>query len=159
MLADMAIQRMANLAIVVDDLDAAVTFFGELGMELEGRGPVEGVWADRTVGLDGMRSEIAMSRFPDGHGKLELTRYHAPAAAGAGQSDRRPARWACTASCSPWTTSMTPSPGCTPVAPNSSARRHSSSASSCCATCAALRASSSPWPGRSADASLPRDNR
>jgi catechol 2,3-dioxygenase-like lactoylglutathione lyase family enzyme len=84
MLADVAIQRMANLAIVVDDLDAAVTFFGELGMKLEGRGPVEGVWADRTVGLDGMRSEIAMSRIPDGHGKLELTRYHAPAAAGAG---------------------------------------------------------------------------
>ena len=114
MLADMAIQRMANLAIVVDDLDAAVTFFGELGMELECRGPVEGAWADRTVGLDGMRSEIAMSRIPDGHGKLELTRYHVPAAAGAGQSDRRPARWACTASCSLWTTSITPSPGCTP---------------------------------------------
>jgi catechol 2,3-dioxygenase-like lactoylglutathione lyase family enzyme len=83
MLADVAIQRMANLAIVVDDLDAAVTFFGELGMKLEGRGPVEGVWADRTVGLDGMRSEIAMSRIPDGHGKLELTRYHTPAASAA----------------------------------------------------------------------------
>jgi catechol 2,3-dioxygenase-like lactoylglutathione lyase family enzyme len=81
MLGDMAIQRMDNVAIVVDDLDAAVAFFTELGMELEGKGQIEGPWADRTVGLDGVRSEIAMMRTPDGHGKLELTRYHTPAAA------------------------------------------------------------------------------
>ena len=80
MLGDMTIQRMDNVAIVVDDLDAAVAFFTELGMELEGKGQVEGLVADRTVGLDGVRSEIAMMRTPDGHGKLELTRYHAPAA-------------------------------------------------------------------------------
>jgi catechol 2,3-dioxygenase-like lactoylglutathione lyase family enzyme len=76
----MTIQRMDN---VVDDLDAAVAFFTELGMELEGKGQVEGLWADRTVGLDGVRSDIAMMRTPDGHSKLELTKYHAPAAAGA----------------------------------------------------------------------------
>jgi catechol 2,3-dioxygenase-like lactoylglutathione lyase family enzyme len=71
---------MDNVGIVVDDLDAAVAFFTELGLELEGRGQVEGRWADRTVGLDGLRSEIAMMRTPDGHGKLELSRYHTPAA-------------------------------------------------------------------------------
>ena len=83
MLGDMTIQRMDNVAIVVDDLDAAVAFFTELGMELEGKGQVEGPWADRTVGLDGVRSDIAMMRTPDGHSKLELTRYHTPAASGA----------------------------------------------------------------------------
>src|SRR6266568_262150 len=83
MLADMAIQRMDNVAIVVDDLDAAVAFFTELGMELEGKGQIEGLFADRTVGLDGVQSEIAMMRTPDGHSKLELTRYRTPAAAGA----------------------------------------------------------------------------
>lgn len=76
----MAVQRMDNVAIVVEDLDAAVGFFAELGLELEGTGQIEGRWADRTVGLDGLRSEIAMMRTPDGHSKLELTKYHAPAA-------------------------------------------------------------------------------
>ncbi|MFI5617761.1 VOC family protein [Streptomyces sp. NPDC051567] len=76
----MAVQRMDNVGVVVDDLDAAVAFFTELGMELEGRAQIEGPWADRTVGLDGVRSEIAMMRTPDGHGKLELAEYHAPAA-------------------------------------------------------------------------------
>ena len=83
MLGDMTIQRMDNVAIVVDDLDAAVAFFTELGMELEGTGQVEGLWADRTVGLDGVRSDIAMMRTPDGHSKLELSKYHTPAASGA----------------------------------------------------------------------------
>ena len=76
--------RMDNVGIVVDDLDAAVAFFTELGMELEGKAQIEGSWADRTVGLDGVRSDIAMMRTPDGHGKLELARYRAPAAGGAG---------------------------------------------------------------------------
>lgn len=76
----MAIERMDNVGVVVDDLDAAVAFFIELGMELEGRASVEGPWADQTVGLDAVRSEIAMVRTPDGHGKLELTKYHSPAA-------------------------------------------------------------------------------
>lgn len=69
--------------VVVEDLDAAVAFFTELGMELEGKGQVEGLWADRTVGLDGVRSAIAMMRTPDGHSKLELTKYHTPMAVGA----------------------------------------------------------------------------
>ncbi|SEK47460.1 VOC family protein [Streptacidiphilus jiangxiensis] len=75
----MAIQRMDNVAVVVDDLDAAVAFFSALGMELEGQAQIEGLFADRTVGLDGVRSDIAMMRTPDGHSKLELTKYHAPA--------------------------------------------------------------------------------
>ena len=79
----MTIQRLDNVGIVVDDLEAAIAFFVEIGMELEGRAQIEGLWADRTVGLDGVRSDIAMMRTPDGHSKLELTRYHTPAASGA----------------------------------------------------------------------------
>ena len=75
---------MDNVAIVVDDLDAAVAFFTELGLELEGRAQIEGLFADRAVGLDGVRSDIAMMRTPDGHSRLELTTYHTPAAVGAG---------------------------------------------------------------------------
>jgi len=86
----MGIQRMDNVAIVVDDLDAAVAFFTELGMELEGKGQLEGRWADRAVGLDGVRSEIAMMRTPDGHSRLELTKYHTPAAVGAGATSAPP---------------------------------------------------------------------
>ena len=79
----MTIRRMDNVGIVVDDLDAAIAFFTELGMEREGEAQIEGLWADRTVGLDGVRSDIALMRTPDGHGKLELTKYHSPAAIGA----------------------------------------------------------------------------
>ncbi|HXA42949.1 MAG TPA: VOC family protein [Candidatus Solibacter sp.] len=76
----MTIRRLDNVGIVVDDLKAAVAFFAALGMELEGEAQIEGVWADRTVGLDGVRSDIAMMRTPDGHGKIELAKYHTPAA-------------------------------------------------------------------------------
>lgn len=76
----MAIQRMDNVGIVVEDLEAAVAFFTELGMELEGEAQIEGIVADRMVGLDGVRSAIAMMRTPDGHGKLELTKFHTPTA-------------------------------------------------------------------------------
>ena len=79
----MTIQRMDNVGIVVDDLEAALAFFVELGMELEGTAQIAGRWADRTVGLDGVRSDIAMMRTPDGHSKLELTKYHTPAASDA----------------------------------------------------------------------------
>ncbi|WAE76645.1 VOC family protein [Streptomonospora nanhaiensis] len=75
---------MDNVGIVVDDLEAAIAFFTELGMELEGRAQIEGPWADRTVGLDGVRCDIAMMRTPDGHGRLELAKYHSPAPIGAG---------------------------------------------------------------------------
>jgi catechol 2,3-dioxygenase-like lactoylglutathione lyase family enzyme len=86
----MTIQRMDNVAIVVDDLDAAIEFFTELGMELESRAEIEGLFADQTVGLDGVRSDIAMMRTPDGHSKLELTKYHTPAVSNANPQDPPP---------------------------------------------------------------------
>ena len=76
----MTIQRMDNVAIVVDDLKAAIAFFVELGLELEGEATVEGRWVDRVVGLDGVRSDIAMLRTPDGHSRLELTKFQTPPA-------------------------------------------------------------------------------
>lgn len=72
------IQRMDNVGIVVDDLAAAKAFFVELGLELEGEATVGGSTVDRLVGIEGVRSDIAMMRTPDGHGRLELTRYHTP---------------------------------------------------------------------------------
>jgi len=74
----MAVKRMDNVGIVVEDLHAAVEFFSELGLELEGRAPIEGDWADGVTGLRGMRVEIAMMRTPDGHSRLELSRFLAP---------------------------------------------------------------------------------
>ncbi len=74
----MTLVRLDNIAIVVADLDAAIAFFAELGMEFEARQWIEGSWADQTVGLEGVRSEIAMMRMPDGLGRVELTQYHAP---------------------------------------------------------------------------------
>ena len=76
----MTIQRMDNVGIVVEDLDAAVAFFTELGMELESRMRIDQSWAGRVVGLDDMHSEIAMMAIPDVPGKLELVRYHSPEA-------------------------------------------------------------------------------
>jgi catechol 2,3-dioxygenase-like lactoylglutathione lyase family enzyme len=74
----MTVKRMDNVGIVVEDLDAAVAFFAELGLQLEGRAPIEGDWADDITGLRGMRVEIAMMRTPDGHGRLEMSRFLAP---------------------------------------------------------------------------------
>jgi catechol 2,3-dioxygenase-like lactoylglutathione lyase family enzyme len=76
----MTLKRMDNVLIVVEDLEAAKAFFAELGMELEGQALLEGPWVDSTVGLDGVRADIAMMRTPDGHGRVELTRFHTPPA-------------------------------------------------------------------------------
>ncbi len=76
----MTLQRMDNVLIVVDDLEAAKAFFVELGMQLEGETTVEGRWVDQVVGLENVRAEIAMLRTPDGHGRVELTKFHTPAA-------------------------------------------------------------------------------
>jgi len=78
----MTVRRMDNVGIVVEDLEAAIAFFVELGMELEGRTTVEEPWADRVVGLDGVQVDIAMVRTPDGHSKLELMQFHRPPAVG-----------------------------------------------------------------------------
>jgi catechol 2,3-dioxygenase-like lactoylglutathione lyase family enzyme len=76
----MAIQRMDNVLIVVEDLEAAKAFFLELGLELDGETQVEGPWVDRTIGLDGVHADIAMMRTPDGHSRIELSRFHNPPA-------------------------------------------------------------------------------
>jgi catechol 2,3-dioxygenase-like lactoylglutathione lyase family enzyme len=86
----MTVRRMDNVAVVVDDLEAAVAFFTELGMELEGEARIEGGAADRMLGLPGVSSSIAMMRTPDGHGGLELTKFHAPAAIAAEPLDPPP---------------------------------------------------------------------
>lgn len=74
----MTLLRMDNVLLVVNDLEAAIAFFTELGMELEGRTMIEGPWADRTIGIEGTRSEIAMMRTPDGSGGIELDKFHSP---------------------------------------------------------------------------------
>ena len=76
----MALKRMDNVGIVVDDLDGTIDFFRELGLALEGRATIEGEWAGRVTGLGDQRVEIAMMRTPDGHGRLELSRYLTPPA-------------------------------------------------------------------------------
>ena len=74
----MALKRMDNIGIVVEDLEGAIDFFRELGLELEGRAMIEGEWAGRITGLGDQRVEIAMMRTPDGHGRIELSRFFAP---------------------------------------------------------------------------------
>ncbi len=76
----MAVKRMDNVLIVVEDIEAAIAFFAELGLELEGQTQVEGAFVDRTVGLEGVRADIAMMRVPDGQGRVELTKFHTPEA-------------------------------------------------------------------------------
>src|SRR3712207_9219275 len=76
----MTLKRMDNVLIVVEDMEAAKAFFVELGMELEGETQVEGPWVDSTVGLNDVSAEIAMMRTPDGHGRVELTKFRTPPA-------------------------------------------------------------------------------
>ena len=80
MLRGMTLRRMDNVSIVVEDLAAVIAFFEAVGLELEGETTVEGPWADRVVGLNGVRSDIAMMRTPDGHGRVELAKFHTPPA-------------------------------------------------------------------------------
>ncbi len=76
----MTLLRMDNLLLVVEDLESAIDFFGALGMDIEGRATVAGEAVDRVVGLDGVKSDIVMMRTPDGHGRLELDKFHTPPA-------------------------------------------------------------------------------
>ena len=78
---------MDNVLIVVEDLEAAQAFFAELGMELEGETTVEGPWVGKVIGLDDVRADITMMRTPDGHGRVELTRFHTPPAVRAEPED------------------------------------------------------------------------
>lgn len=81
---------MDHVSVVVDDLASATAFFAELGMEVEGRAAVEGRWVDSVCGLEGVRADITMMRTPDGRGRVELTKFHAPAAIAA-EPERAPA--------------------------------------------------------------------
>jgi catechol 2,3-dioxygenase-like lactoylglutathione lyase family enzyme len=83
----MTVLRMDNVLVVVDDLQAAISFFLEIGLELEGQTTVEGPWIDRIVGFDGAKCDVAMMRSPDGHGRVELEKYHAPPAVRAEPED------------------------------------------------------------------------
>jgi catechol 2,3-dioxygenase-like lactoylglutathione lyase family enzyme len=76
----MAVVRMDNVLIVVDDLEAMISFFVDLGMELEGGMPIEGEWVDRVIGINGSRAEIATLRTPDGHARIELDKFYRPEA-------------------------------------------------------------------------------
>jgi catechol 2,3-dioxygenase-like lactoylglutathione lyase family enzyme len=78
----MTVRRLDHVGIVVDDLAAAIEFFVELGLEHQGQGSVDGRWVDRVVGLDGVRVEFVMLQTPDGHGRLEVIKFHAPATQG-----------------------------------------------------------------------------
>ena len=78
MIAKSKLLRMDNVLIVVEDLEAVQAFFAELGMELEGETTVQGPWVDRVVGLENVRADITMMRTPDGHSRVELTRFHTP---------------------------------------------------------------------------------
>jgi catechol 2,3-dioxygenase-like lactoylglutathione lyase family enzyme len=80
----MAIKRMDHVSVVVDDLPAAIAFFAALGMDLEGEAPIEGPWVDRICGLEGVQVDIAMMRTPDGHGRVELTKFRSPGLVEAG---------------------------------------------------------------------------
>src|SRR5580704_4074305 len=74
----MAIKRLDHISVVVDDLESAIAFFTALGMTVEGRAPIEGPWVDRVNGIEGIQVDIVMMRTPDGHGGLELTKFHHP---------------------------------------------------------------------------------
>jgi catechol 2,3-dioxygenase-like lactoylglutathione lyase family enzyme len=74
----MTIKRLDHISVVVDDLAATIAFFTTLGMTLEGKAPIEGLWVDRINGLEGVQVDIVMMRTPDGHGKLELTKFRNP---------------------------------------------------------------------------------
>ena len=142
---------MDNVLIVVEDLEAAKAFFAELGMELEGETQLEGPWVDRTVGLDGVRADIAMMRTPDGHGRVELTKFHTPPAVRA-EPESAPANalgirrimFAVDDVDDVVARLRT-------TVPSSSAGSRSTRTSTGSASCAALRASSSEWPSSSAD--------
>ena len=74
----MTIKRLDHVSVVVDNLAAAIAFFTTLGMTLEGEAPIEGAWVDRVNGIEGVRVDIVMMRTPDGHGRLELTKFRNP---------------------------------------------------------------------------------
>src|ERR1700712_5269922 len=146
----MALKRMDNVGIVVEDLAATIDFFRELGLELEGRATIEGEWAGRVTGLGDQRVEMAMMRTPDGHGGLELSRFLTPPVV----ADHRTApvnALGISASCSPWTTSTRRLQGCAHAARSSWVKWSSAKTRIGSATSVGLKGSSSDWPKNSAE--------
>jgi hypothetical protein len=143
---DMTIKRLDHVSVVVDDLAAAIAFLSALGMTLEGEMLVEGPWVDRVNGLESVQVDIVMMRTPDGHGRLELTKFRNPNWSRSNRRSHRRTRWASGASCLQSKASTTLSLACAPMAPNSSARWPSTRTCTDSATCEALQASSSRWP-------------
>jgi catechol 2,3-dioxygenase-like lactoylglutathione lyase family enzyme len=133
---------MEHVGIVVDDLAAATEFFVELGLVLQGEGPVEGRWVDRVVGLEGVRADIAMMQAPDGNGRLELTKFHSPSSQG-DNGRRRRTRGVSATSHSPSRTSTPSLTACEPAALSSSASWSATRTATGSATSAARRESSS----------------
>jgi catechol 2,3-dioxygenase-like lactoylglutathione lyase family enzyme len=132
---------MNHPVVVVDDLDAAIAFFVELGLEMGDRRTAEGKWMDRALGLDGVRGEAAFVVAPDGHGRLELTRFDTPAAPPPTSTTPRRTPSGSVSSRSPWTTSTTSSPGCAPTARSSWVRSKTWGTTTGSATSAVLQAS------------------
>jgi hypothetical protein len=149
----MTIQRMDHVGIVVDDLAAAIAFFVELGLELEGKTRAEGRWVDRIVGLEGVQADIVMMRTPDGHGRLKLAKFHAPRLEAVTPGLRR-TRSASVMSRSRYSASTMFFTACGLTAPNSSASSSNTRKATGFATSAALRGSSSSWRSRSGDRSV-----
>jgi hypothetical protein len=137
----MTIRRMDNVLIVVDDLEAAKAFFVELGMELEGETTVEGPSVDRLIGLHNVRATLALMRTPDGHGRIELDKFHTPQAIRTGPENVPVNALGIRRICSPSTTSTTSLRACAPTAPNWSATWCSTRTRIGCATSVAPRAS------------------
>jgi catechol 2,3-dioxygenase-like lactoylglutathione lyase family enzyme len=148
----MAIKRMDHVSVVVDDLPAAIAFFTTLGMALEGEMPVEGPWVDRLCGLEGVQVDIAMMRTPDGHGRVELTKFRNPELVGAEPAIAPPNTLGLRQIMFAVEDIDDTVARLRATAPNSSARWPSTRTSTGSATCEALRASSSRWPRNSADA-------
>ena len=145
------IQRMDNVLIVVEDLEAAKAFFAELGMELEGETTLEGPWVDQTVGLNDVRADITMMRTPDGHGRVELSRFHRPPAVRA-EPESAPANALGMRRIMFMVDDVDDVvSACAATVPNSWARSRSTRTSTGSASCAALRASSSGCPSSSAE--------
>ncbi len=134
---------MEHVGIVVDDLAAATAFFVELGLKLQGERPAEGGSVDRVVGLEGVRAQIAMMETPDGHGRLELTKFHPPS--GGGGDRHAPANTPASAMSHSQSTTSTPSSSlaCEPAARSSSASWSATKTAIGSATPAARRGSSS----------------
>ena len=147
----MTIKRLDHVSVVVDDLAAAIAFFTVLGMTVEGEMPIEGPWVDRVNGIENVQVDIVMMVTPDGHGRLELTKFRNPKLVAIEPAIAPPNALGLRSVMSRSKASTTLSRASAPTAPSSSARWLSTRTSTDSATCEAPRASSSRWPRNSSE--------